>query len=338
MERLPTIACLWMEGSLSWLEQLCIKSFLDAGHQVVLYHYGPLENVPDGVELADAKDVLDRTNFLTHKRTGSPALHSDVFRYKLLEKNDNMIWADTDAYCMRPFQTDTGHFYGWESNSHINGGVLGLPKDSETLACLLDHTSDPFRIPTWYGEDYTKELETAAEAGNPVHASEQPWGVWGPHAITHYLHQTGEVKHALPQECLYPFTFKDRRKMLRRKFDTGPYITDKTYSVHLYGRRMRARLVEKEGGIPHHKSLIGELIRKHNIDPNEAPLPIKKTVHEPRLDDPKFKAQVALEALSGPLTFGQLAKKFTLEKRMVRELRDQLKKRAHLAFEVDGEK
>ena len=30
------IAMLWMRGSLSFVEQLCVKSFLDAGHHVAL--------------------------------------------------------------------------------------------------------------------------------------------------------------------------------------------------------------------------------------------------------------------------------------------------------------
>ena len=267
-----TIGALWMEGSLSFLEQLCLKSFLDAGHKVVLYHYGPLENVPDGIELANADDIMSCNNFLTHERTGSPALHSDIFRYKMLKASRNMIWADTDAYCMRPFETPNGHFYGWESKSHVNGGVLGLPHDSDTLHALLNFTSDEFAIPTYYSPEYTAELVQKRAEGNPVHASEQPWGVWGPHALTHFLHETGEVKYALPQEGLYPFTFKDRSLMLRRKFDTAGYITENTFSVHLYGRRMRALLEEKEGGAPHPKSLLGQLLIKHGIAPSKAPI------------------------------------------------------------------
>lgn len=265
-----------MEGKLSFLEQLCLKSFVDAGHHVKLYHYGPLENVPDGMELADAEEVLPRDANLAHARTGSPALHSDLFRYKLLEKNDRTIWADTDAYCMKPFETPNGHFYGWESKKHINGGVLGLPQDSDTLGALLDFTSDEFAVPSYYGPEYEQELTEKKAAGNPVHASEQPWGVWGPHAVTHFLHQTGEAKYALPQEGLYPFMYKDRRKMLKRNFDVSPYVTENTYSVHLYGRRMRARLVEREGGAPHPKSFLGELLRKHGINPADAPLPPSK--------------------------------------------------------------
>ena len=96
--KLSTIGMLWMEGPLSYLEQLCVKSFVDAGHEVILYHYGPVQNVPDGVVMEDAAQFLQQDGFLLHKRTSSPALHSDVFRYKMLEKSQNIIWADTDAY------------------------------------------------------------------------------------------------------------------------------------------------------------------------------------------------------------------------------------------------
>ncbi|WP_282603934.1 hypothetical protein [Paracoccus sp. PARArs4] len=302
---LKTIGMLWLQGPLSYLEQLCVKSFLDAGHRVVLYHYGPLQNVPEGVELADANEVLPQSGFLRHERTGSPALHSDLFRYKMLAKEDNVIWADTDAYCMKPFQTRNGHFYGWEGNKHINGGVLGLPKDSDTLRALLDFTNDEFSIPTWYGDEYTQELQAAKNAGMPVHAGDQPWGVWGPHAVTHFLHATGEVKYALPQEALYPFKFKDRRLMLRRNFDTTPYITENTYSVHLFGRRMRARLVEKEGGVPHRSSLLGKLLTKHGIDPCKAPIP-NKGRPEPAKETPTGSEAVASTATPRPTMFAPL--------------------------------
>lgn len=156
---------------------------------------------------------------------------------------------------------------------------MGLPHDSDTLNALLDFTSDEFAIPSYYGPEYEAELIAKRDAGDPVHASEQPWGVWGPHAVTHFLHETGEARFALPQEGLYPFTFKDRRFMLKRNFDTTGYITENTYSVHLYGRRMRARLGEA-GEPPHPKSLLGQLLNKHGIDPDKAPIRRKVKVAE----------------------------------------------------------
>jgi hypothetical protein len=266
------IAALWIGGSLSYLEQLCLKSFLDVGHHVTLYSYEPIPNAPDGTELADANAVLSQAIFLRHGRTNSPALHSDLFRYHLLAKTDRTIWADTDAYCVKPFTTPNGHFHAWESDDGINGGVLGLPKDSATLAGLLDFTSDEYAIPVWYGRSYREELEAKREAGTPVHAGEMKWGVWGPHALTHFLKQTGEVKYTLPRVALYPFHYADRRMMLKPGVSMSDYVTEETFSIHFYGRRMRARVMQVYGGVPRPRSVVGQLLKKHRIDPLAAPI------------------------------------------------------------------
>ncbi len=266
------VAALWMGGALSYLEQLCLKSFVDAGQSIKLYHYDPVTHVPDGVELADANAILPLTDHLTHGRTGSPALHSDVFRYHLLAKSERTIWADTDAYCVKPFTTPNGHFYAWESKTGLNGGVLGLPQDSETLRALIEFTADEYAIPTWYKPSYTEELQALKAAGTPLHCSEQPWGVWGPHAITHFLKTTGEVRFALPQVALYPFHYADRQLMLRPGVRMEDFVTEETFSIHFYGRRMRARLRQKFAGIPKPRSVVGILLKKHGIDPMDAPL------------------------------------------------------------------
>ncbi len=288
------IAMLWMRGRLSFLERLCVQSFLDAGHHVALFSYDEIDAVPDGVERRDASDVLPEDGFLVHERTGSPALHSDLFRYKLLAQQDRTIWADTDAYCMRPFDPVDGHFYGWESVHHVNGGVLALPSDSLTLNALLDFTRDEYAIPPWIKKWQRRDLREAAERGEPVHVGHQTWGVWGPHAITHFLGETGEISRALPQAALYPYSFADRRMMLRRGADHSNAVTDETRSIHLYGRRMRKRLAEAEKGFPDPTSLLGQLLIKHRIDPCEYPL---RELPDPDRDHPF--ARVFREAAEG---------------------------------------
>ena len=272
------IAMLWVEGPLSYVEQLCIQSFLDNGHDVTLYHYGEVTNVPDGVDMRHGSEILDRDEFIAHGRTGSMALFSDVFRYHMLTKLDKTIWADTDAYCMRPFTSKTGHFFGWESEHHINGGVLGLPKDSEALAGLLEMTKDEYGIPFWYGDRVRGNLQARIDAGTPTHVSELNWGVWGPHAVTAYLHKTGEDKYAFPCEVLYPVPYAHRRLMVngRRRRAIDKYITENTLSVHLYGRRIRAFLASREGGLPDEGGYVHELCQKHKIDPRAAPIPVKE--------------------------------------------------------------
>ena len=271
------IAMLWMRGRLSFLEQLCVKSFLDVGHHVTLYSYEPVEGVPDGVEHRDASEILSETDALVHEGTGSPALHSDVFRYRLLQGNDRTIWADTDAYCQQKFSPVSGHLHGYESEHDINGGVLCLPQDSETLRELLEFTSDPFAVPPFIeryeGRKRADDLRAAVAAGKPFHAGLQPWGVWGPHAITHFLKTTGEVRYTQPRHVLYPYTFAERRKIFRERHQNwSAHIKDETQSIHLYGRGMRNLLLKNVAGMPSPAGLLGHLLQKHGIDPTLAPL------------------------------------------------------------------
>lgn len=274
------IAMLWVEGPLSYVEQLCVQSFLDNGHDVTMYHYGEVTNVPKGATMVHGREILDRDQFIAHGKTGSMALFSDVFRYHMLTKLDHTIWADTDAYCMRPFTSKTGHFFGWESDHHINGGVLGLPQDSEALAGLLEMTEDEHGIPFWYGDGARAKIAARAAAGKKMHVSELPWGVWGPHAVTAYLRKTGEEKYAFPQEVLYPVPYAHRRFMVKgsTKAKAEKFITDKTLSVHLYGRRIRAFLASRPGGLPDEGGFFEALLDKHKIDPRAAPIPAKAPV------------------------------------------------------------
>lgn len=267
------IGMLWVEGRMSYVEVLCARSFADAGHHVKLYHYGDIPNAPDCVEMVDGNTILDSGDFITHSKTGSLALFSDVFRYHLLRKCDRMIWADLDAYCVRAFQPTDGHFYGWASDDLINGGVLGLPQDSDALGQLLEMTEDVYGIPEWYTDAEKARLSGLRDAGTPVHVGELPWGVWGPHALTHFLQKTGEAKYALPVAGLYPVGFRERRKIMRGwgRARVEGLIGPETYSVHFWGRRVREALVSL-GGLPEPDSYLEGLLKKHEIDVTAAPV------------------------------------------------------------------
>lgn len=255
------------------MEQLCLKSFVDAGHHVRLYTYGEVRHIPEGIEVADAGEVLAMDSIIRHTRTGSPAPQADRFRYHMLAQQDDIIWADTDAYCVRPFTTQNGHFHGWESEHHVNNGVLGLPRDSDTLRELLDFTSDEYAIPEWLPPAERRRLEQARDAGNPVGVGDQAWGAWGPRALTWALHKTGEIRFSLPRAALYPISFKDRRLLVRPDADVERFVTPETLSIHFYGRRIRKRLQESDGGEPDPASLLGRLLAKHGVVPSDAPLP-----------------------------------------------------------------
>ena len=91
-------------------------------------------------------------------------------------------------------------------------------------------------------------------------------------AITHFLGVTGEIARALPQEALYPYSFRFGRKLLLPNVDHSGATTDETQSIQLHGRRIRKRMAESEHGLLNPEALMGRLLIKHRIDPCKAPV------------------------------------------------------------------
>lgn len=236
---LPEIGTLWVGPALSWLEQLCLKSFVDAGHTVHLFAYDKIDGVPNGVTMRDASDIMSADQIMRHARTGSPAYHADIFRLKMMAQTD-LIWADTDAYCVQPWDIDPAKpFYGWISDDveQVNNGVLRLPKDSRTLDLMTEFASDPYPIPPWLNGKRQADLRAAKEAGQGVHVTELPWGVLGPDLLTHMLTETGEIEHAQPGHVIYPIPFKDTVMLFQPKRHAAAekLIKPDTLSIHLWG-------------------------------------------------------------------------------------------------------
>ena len=79
----PIIQSLWIGPSLSKLEQLSIKSFLDNGHTYHLYTYNKRLKVPKGVEIRDGNEILAKTEIFRYKN-GSISrfqIFSDLYCY-----------------------------------------------------------------------------------------------------------------------------------------------------------------------------------------------------------------------------------------------------------------
>jgi len=323
LANLPEIASLWIGGRLSWLEQLCLKSFADAGHHITLYSYGKIDNVPDGVETAEASDIFPGEPMLKHARTGSPAIHADMWRLQLLKKTDK-IWVDADIYCYRPFDFDSEFVFGWEKKDLVCNAVLGLPRDCDTLNQLLAFFEDEYAIGPWLDDWQRDELEAEKRAGKPVHMTEQNWGFTGPASVTHFLKETGEIDHAQPQEAFYPVSYKNRNHLIISRFKPEEEMTEKTYGVHFWARRMKPRLEEKEHNTPRRGSFMDKLLIKHGIDPAAAPIPTKIVKHHEKAADPDFRTRIGTEALQEDVSIDSLSRKYLVEKSFVKECRQEV--------------
>lgn len=99
------IQSLWINGELSTMEHLSIKSFLANGHEYHLYTYDDVKNVPSGAMIKDGNDILSKDKIFKNKKgwaKGSYSGFSDFFRWHLLMKQGGW-WADLDTVCLKPF-------------------------------------------------------------------------------------------------------------------------------------------------------------------------------------------------------------------------------------------
>ena len=61
-----------------------VVSFLAHGHDFHLYTYAPIDNVPEGVVMQDANDILPASMIFQYRDHSSYAGFANFFRYKLL--------------------------------------------------------------------------------------------------------------------------------------------------------------------------------------------------------------------------------------------------------------
>ncbi|WP_052700926.1 FkbM family methyltransferase [Loktanella sp. S4079] len=280
---LPNIASLWIGKRLSFLEILCLKSFADAGHHVTLYTYGELENPPEFCEIRDAREIWDNDKIIIHHQRQSPAIHSDIWRLKLMQKSD-AIWVDTDAYCLRPFTVTNGYLVGLQDKRGVANGVLRLPKDSPALRAFDDFLSTPGTLPPWWRP---KDKDAFAATGLTPDFGNFKWGTTGPAGLNHFMKQSSEIEHALPPHVLYPLPQTRKSVPLRSPSIAESFIKDDTISVHFYATGFRKHIAS--GTIPP-ESYLAHLAEKHGISAPTAPSPVVKTaeVGLPKQADKKW--------------------------------------------------
>lgn len=264
------VATLWIGDRLSFLEQLCLKSFVDLGQRITLYSYAPVAGVPAGVIQRDAAEIMPAARILRVARgrrtlRGSPALHADLFRLHLMAKTE-AIWADADAYALRPLAARGGYLFAMRGGVAMNG-VLRLPQDSPALARLVAFANGMTRLPDWVTGDERIAFESGAVA---LTHENLRWGAAGPDALHHVLTETGEIRHASGPNVLYPIPARDKLRFLEPGMAPMP---PRAMSIHFWGTNLRAELARR-GGHPPQGSMLELMCRMHGIVPTPETLPV----------------------------------------------------------------
>lgn len=273
MAREREVGTLWIGGALSWMEVLCLKSFVDMGQKITLFSYEDIPNVPEGVIRRDGREIIDTDNFMKYEKKDSFALFADLFRLHMIKSCPGMIWIDTDVYCHAPMTYDSDYVFGFElpGSDRVNNAILGMPAESDLLAQMIAFTDDHYAIPDFIKPTLRDEYIAAAERGDPVHVSQQPWGVWGPMMVTHFVHKLGLLDKVQPMAAFYPVPFPERTRMIRNAKKVEARFTEETTAVHLWASNKR-ELGLRFNGIPREESYLAQILAKHGVDPAVDPI------------------------------------------------------------------
>ncbi|MGB3315606.1 MAG: hypothetical protein WBB85_14450 [Albidovulum sp.] len=260
------VASLWIGTRLHYVNQICLKSHLAEGHPVILYCADKVENVPDGVEVRPADEIMKIDREVVEAT--SPSFISNVFRYKMIQAT-GAIWIDCDALCYRPFPEDMDYIFGGHGlRGALNCGVVGMPRECELMDQLLDYYDNLPDYPAWWGKQQRKKMDRqdpSLPKAARIYKAERT--AFGPQAFTYYARLTGDVDKAMETDGLYPVPFQLNDVFYDPYSQVEKHFTDNTLSVHIYTNAARPWW-RKNAPMP--GSYIARMAEKYEVDPKLA--------------------------------------------------------------------
>lgn len=238
------INSLWIGDSLSQMEILSMKSHLKQGHRCHLWCYDSFPNLPIGVIVEDANQILPKSRVFTYQMgfgKGSYSAFSNIFRYKLLLEHGGW-WCDTDVVAIQPFDFKEEIVFASErlvrSGSVPTTCVIKLPKGSEVAAYCYEKSCS-------------------------INQATLEWGEIGPDLLREAILRFGLVSCVKPPNTFCPTDWFEAQKdpLIHREVD----LTN-SHSVHLWHEMWRQSTIDKNGDYDD-TSLYGRLIKDFNDVP-----------------------------------------------------------------------
>jgi hypothetical protein len=252
----------WSFAPTTYIERLCLKSILLAGHPLDLYTFDDTVDVPDGVTVQKAAEIMPRERVIFY-RNGSPALFSNLFRYEGLRRGLG-TWIDADVLLLRTIGDLAGHIFGWQDDKSINNAILKLPPDSPYFTSIDKLVNARVPIPGhWPLRKKLRQLGRAC-IGRHQRLNQLGWGVTGPAALTHFAREHDWLKFAQPSDVFYPVHWRDAGALFDPNVRIENQITPRTRAVHLWNNRIPVQ----KSRPPPRGSFIARMCDRYGVEPS----------------------------------------------------------------------
>lgn len=211
------VQTLWIDANMGAHQRECLKSFLRLGSEVHCYSYNAIENIPEGVIVKDANEIIEEHNVfkdLYH----SYATFSDWFRIKLLYDRGGW-WIDSDVLCLKPFDIEWPYVFATEIEYvdgkefiHICNCVIKMPRGSEMGKSLLERIEEKL---------YS------------IHPSRIKWTEIGAQYMAKEIILRDLFEYVVDHRVFCPFDYSNFQQVFT---DSEFEPNDLTYGIHLWNK------------------------------------------------------------------------------------------------------
>ena len=253
---------LWVGSQLSKLERTCARSWTYHGHRFELFVYDDVGEIPDGVVLRDANDVIPESEVFLWR--GSYAIFADLFRWTLLHEHGG-YWIDMDMLCLKPFDFEEPILFGCEHSNTASIGILKLPAKHPIAHEMLMISRDPNRIIG--NERFKVRLKKWLRRKLLFNTTlGLRWGeAGGPKAFTWILQKHNCLQLGKPFTYFYPIDPLNWRCLFDGTLKGEGSFYRTTYAVHLWNELLRRDDFCKDGPF-HSGSFVAAQQRLLGID------------------------------------------------------------------------
>jgi quercetin dioxygenase-like cupin family protein len=231
----------WAGPPLSAYEKLSLRSLVARGQRVFLYSYDKSLQVPDGVDLCDANEILagDHIHEFVHDNgETSPTLHANLFRYEVLRRFGGW-YCDLDVVLVGNHPPSIDVYFAREDEAFINNAVLRFPPGAPLMVAAVEAA---------------RGLMTSTE-----------WGASGPRLLTRLINDQGLSRLAQSWHAAYPVSPAEVRKLFlpEHREELEDRVAGADF-VHLWNQIWRRVRLPKDYGPPE-GSFLDSLFRSFEI-------------------------------------------------------------------------
>ena len=281
---------LWIGDHLPASVRLSMVSFLAHGHQYRLYAYQKFDNIPSGVELRDANEILPKEHvYKIGWRGYSP--FSDWFRWELLSREVGW-WVDTDCVCLKPLDIAGELVVGMETgqsleklkehvsalkprrvfldktkrnNILINNAVIKCENpEHRVVRKLRQYCRKPaylFMRKKFRWHKPQRALSKVLQGRAMMH-HRLGLRLGGPIMLTKILIAMGACEDVKSREFFYPVHWSDREDLFNDKYADIENPFPNSYIVHWYDALGRK---ENTGNAFSKQSYFGQMLNHYSI-------------------------------------------------------------------------